>query len=344
MGRRIAVMFLGLIILVVLAVLLGPRVPVDTKIRFDPSKIGDDPQAYLIREEAKVANIRDGLEKEIVWVNPMIHARTPLAVVYIHGFSASKEETRPLADKVAEELDANLFYTRLTGHGQDGSAMTEGSVNAWINDYEEALAIGRAIGDKVVVVATSTGASLATWAASQPDGSKDLIGMALISPNYGVRASGAEMLLWPWGKQLAELIIGKQRSFVPRNALHEKYWTWRYPTGALLPMAALAELAYAAPVGNAKVPALFIFSNDDKVVRPERTREIASQWGAVHEEVPVDNSGDPDNHVIAGNVLSPDTTDFIAQRIVVWVKALMDDVPPGMHRGGASTPADAPKQ
>ncbi len=254
MGRRIAVMFLGLVILIVLAALLGPRVAVETKIRFDPSRIGDDPQAYLIREEAKLPDIRDGLEKEIIWANPMIHAKTPLAVVYIHGFSASKEETRPLADKVAEELDANLFYTRLTGHGQGGPAMAEGNVNAWINDYEEALAIGRSIGDKVIVIATSTGASLATWAASQPDASRDVMGMALISPNYGVQASGAEMLLWPWGKQLAELIIGKERSFVPRNALQEKYWTWRYPSTALLPMAALTKLAYDAPVGDAKCP------------------------------------------------------------------------------------------
>lgn len=343
MGRRIAVM-LGLIILIVLAAVLGPRVPVDTEIRFDPSKIGDDPQAYLLREETKLPNIRDGLEKEIVWAKPMIHAKTRLAVVYIHGFSASKEETRPLADKVAEELDANLFYTRLTGHGQDGAAMAEGNVNAWINDYEEALAIGRTIGDKVIVIATSTGASLATWAASQPGASKDVVAMALISPNYGVQASGAEMLLWPWGKQLAELIIGRERSFVPRNASQEKYWTWRYPTTALLPMAALTELAYKAPIGDAKVPALFIFSNDDKVVRPERTREIASRWGALHEEVPVDKSGDPDNHVIAGNALSPGTTDFIAQRIVVWVKALVDDMPAAMHPGGASTSADAPRQ
>ena len=65
-------------------------------------------------------------------------------------------------------LGANLFYTRLTGHGQDGAAMAEGSVNAWINDYAEAMAIGRAIGDKVVVIGTSTGASLAIGRRAQP--------------------------------------------------------------------------------------------------------------------------------------------------------------------------------
>ncbi|TIM18210.1 MAG: alpha/beta hydrolase, partial [Mesorhizobium sp.] len=140
MGRRIVLAVLGLAVILVLAFMLGPRVQADTTIRFDPSVIGDDPQAYLARNEAAVPGIYDGLEKEIIWANPMVHARTPLAIVYIHGFSASKGEVRPLPDEVADELDANLYYTRLTGHGQGGAAMAEGSVNAWINDYEEALA------------------------------------------------------------------------------------------------------------------------------------------------------------------------------------------------------------
>ncbi|TIW06627.1 MAG: alpha/beta fold hydrolase, partial [Mesorhizobium sp.] len=236
-------------------------------------------QAYLAREEAAVPNIRDGLDKEIIWANPMVHAKTPLAIVYIHGFSASKGEVRPLPDDIADELDANLFYTRLTGHGQDGAAMAQGSVNAWINDYEEALAIGREIGDKVIVIGTSTGGSLAAWAATEPGASDGVAAIAFISPNFGVKASGAELLTMPWGRQIAELVGGKERSFPARNALHEKFWTTKYPMRAVLPMAALTELAYAAPVEKAKIPALFIFSDSDKVVRPDRTREIAGRWG-----------------------------------------------------------------
>ncbi|ETA72972.1 MULTISPECIES: alpha/beta hydrolase [Mesorhizobium] len=322
MGRRIVLAVLALVAVLALAFVYGPRVPVNTTIRFDPSVIGDDPQAYVAKEEAAVPGIRDGLEKEIVWANPMVHAKTPLSIVYIHGFSASKGEVRPLADDVADLLDANLFYTRLTGHGQDGAAMTQGSVNAWINDYEEALAIGRAIGDKVIVISTSTGGSLAAWAATQPGASNGVAAIAFISPNFGVKASGAEILTMPWGKQIAELVIGKERSFVARNALHQKFWTTRYPVAATLPMQALTELAYRAPVEKADIPALFIFSDSDRVVRPDRTREIAGRWGAPHELVPVDDTGDPDNHVIAGDVLSPSTTTFLAQRIAVWVEAV----------------------
>ncbi|CAN7607713.1 alpha/beta hydrolase [Mesorhizobium amorphae] len=324
MGRRIVLAVLGLAVVLVMAFVLGPRVPVDTTIRFDPKGIGDEPQAYLAREEAAVPNIRDGLEKEIIWANPMVRARTKLAIVYIHGFSASKGEVRPLPDDVADQLDANLFYTRLTGHGQDSAAMAQGSVNAWINDYEEALAIGRAIGDKVIVIATSTGGSLAAWAATQPHASDGVAAIAFISPNFGVKASGAEILTMPWGRQIAELVGGKERSFPTRNALHEKFWTYKYPMAATLPMEALVELAYSAPVEKAAIPALFIFSDSDRVVRPDRTREIAGRWGAAHELVPVDDTGDQDNHVIAGDALSPSTTAFLAQRIVVWVKALTE--------------------
>ena len=323
MGRRVVLAVLVLVAVLALAFVLGPRVAVDTTIHFDPSAIGDDPQAYVARVEAAVPGIRDGLDKEIVWANPMVHARTPLSIVYIHGFSASKGEIRPLPDDVADQLDANLFYTRLTGHGQDGAAMTQGSVNAWINDYEEALAIGRAIGDKVIVISTSTGGSLAAWAATQPGASDGVAAITFISPNFGVKASGAEILTMPWGKQIAKLVAGKERSFVPRNALHEKFWTYRYPIEATLPMQALTELAYGAPAERATIPALFIFSDSDKVVRPDRTREIAGRWGGAHELVPVDDTGDPDNHVIAGDALSPSTTAFLAQRIVVWIEAVV---------------------
>lgn len=321
MVRRIAVIVLLLLAISVLVYAFGPRVAVDTTIRFDPAAIGADPESYLARQEAAVANIRGGLQKEILWANAD-HRRTPLSVVYIHGFSASKGEVRPLPDLVAVRLGANLFYTRLTGQGQDGAAMATASVNAWINDYEEALAIGRSIGERVVVIATSTGASLAVWAATQPDASEGVAAIALISPNFGIRAKGAQMLTMPWGRQIAQLVAGKEHAFEPRNALHEKFWTTRYPIGATLPMQAITELAYGAPVETAETPALFIFSDADRIVRADLTREIASRWGGPNEVVPVDDTGDPDNHVIAGDALSPQTTGFLAQRIAVWVEAL----------------------
>lgn len=324
MGRKIAIACLALVLILVAAFLLGPRVAVDTIVTFDPAVIGNDPEAYLANVEAAVPGIRQGLAKEIVWADPATKAKTSIAVVYIHGFSASKGEVRPLPDIVAAGLKANLFYTRLTGHGRDGAAMAEGSINAWVNDYAEALAIGRAIGNKVLVIGTSTGASLAVQATATDAASQGVAAIAMISPNFGVQASGAEILTMPWGGLIAEMVIGKERGFEPSNDAQRLIWTFRYPTVATLPMAALTRLAREAPVEATTIPALFIFSDADTVVRPDLTREIAARWGGPHELVPVEKSGDPDNHVIAGDALSPETTQVLARRIVVWAQAILD--------------------
>lgn len=321
MGRATVIVPLIVIALLVAGFLLGPRPKVDTTVTFDPGAIGPDPEAYLAQREAAVKNIRPGLQKEIVWADPTTKAKTPLAIVYIHGFSASKGEIRPLPDIVAKALGANLFYTRLTGHGQDGPALATASVNDWINDYAEAIAIGRLIGDKIIVIATSTGGSLTTWAASQPSLSQGVAAAVLISPNYGLKAAGSDLLTLPWGGQLAELFIGKERSFEPLNDRHAALWTTRYPTRALLPLAAVTKLAYEAPVEAIKIPALFIFSDNDKVVRPELTREIAGRWGAPHELVPVERSDDPYNHVLAGDAVSPSTTQILTGPIIAWIRA-----------------------
>lgn len=314
----------ALVVLLVLGglFLVGPRVSGDATITFDPASIGPDPAAYLAAEEAATPNIRPDQQKQIIWAGAP-GQKTPLAIVYVHGFSATSGEVRPLPDQVAKALGANLFFTRLTGHGQDGAAMANGSVAAWANDYAEAIAIGRTIGERVIVMATSTGGSLAV--AMSPDAavSKDVAALVLISPNFGVQAGGSFLLTMPWGKQLAEMIIGKERSFEPRNARQAGLWTTRYPTVALLPMQKLVDIAKAVPVEAATVPALFILSDGDKVVRPEMTRAIAARWGAPHQEITVDGAEDPDQHVIAGDVLSPGVTDMLARQTTDWLKTTL---------------------
>jgi pimeloyl-ACP methyl ester carboxylesterase len=323
--RRMMVVLLGLACVAAIGAAVwfsGPRVSRDTTIVFDPAAIGEDPDAWLAAREAAVPGIREGLAKEIVWAFPASKARTPIAIVYIHGFSASKGEVRPLPDKVAEALGANLFFTRLTGHGQDGAAMGEATLRAWVNDVAEALALGHRLGERVVVVSTSTGAALATWAATEPALRDQMTGLVMISPNFGVRAAGAGLLAGPWGLQIARLVAGSERGFEPLNDMQARLWTTRYPVEALLPMAAAVELGAEAPVERTAVPALFVFSERDSVVRPDLMRAVAARWGAPHEILAVEESGDPSNHVIAGDVLSPGTTDALAKAIVAWIGRL----------------------
>jgi alpha-beta hydrolase superfamily lysophospholipase len=320
--RKVLYGFVSLFLVLGIGFLLGPREPFDTGVSFDPAVLGNDPDAYLAKSEAQVAGIRDGLQKEIIWAFPNSKARTKLAIVYIHGFSASKGEIRPVPGKIAAALGANLFYTRLTGHGQNGPAMAVANVDDWVNDYAEAVAIGRMIGEKVVIIATSTGAGLSTWAATQPELSKDVAGMVFVSPNYGVQASGSFLLTMPWGRQMANIIIGPEREFTPVNELHGKFWTSKYPTNALQPMAALTKLARSVMVENIKIPTFFVFAMTDKVVQSGLTKERIARWGAKTGLFIVENPDDPYQHVVAGDALSPNRTEEVSAKALEFIRSL----------------------
>lgn len=318
---------LAVVLLIVLALgglwLFGPREPVDLTVRFDPAEIGNDPDQYLARKEADVPNLRPQSGKEIVWAYPKSRAKTPIAIVYIHGFSADKAELRPLPDKVAAALGANLFYTRLTGHGRDGAAMEQTSVNDWVNDLAEALAIGRTLGTRVVVIGASTGGTLATLGTTIPNMMDDVEGLVLVSPNFGLQDRWAFLLDLPFARDLLPLVGGDTYEFEPRNAGQAEHWTTQYPITALAPMAALVRAVRRADLATATpLPLLALYSQDDKVVDPAATERFVANWPGPHEAVAIPISGDPSNHTIAGDILSPATTDELADRITNWIKAL----------------------
>ena len=321
--RRIVLYLVGLLILAGLAAFaLGPRPETATGIGFDEAVLPDDLDAYLSEAEARFADLRPGNQRQVIWAYPASRARTPIAIVYIHGYSASPGELRPLPDMVAESLGANLYFARLKGHGRSGDAMLEGSVQGWVNDFAEAVAIGRKLGERVVVMATSTGASLATWAATQPVLMRDVAGLVQFSPNYGIQAPGSVLLTMPWAEQLVRLIVGERRAFETRNELHRQFWTYEYPSAALLPMASLVRLANATDPAAAKLPSLFVYSPLDTVIRPELVSEMASQWGGPATTIEVIDDDDPSHHVIAGDALSPSTTGRLATQTAEWIAGL----------------------
>jgi alpha-beta hydrolase superfamily lysophospholipase len=154
------VLALGLLLAALSAVFFaGPQVALSTQLR--SLQLPADLDQYLAASEARYPDITANTEKIIIWAYPD-KRKTALSVIYPQGFSATRQETAPLSDEIAKQLGANLFYTRLTGHGRSGAAMAEASVNDWLNDSQEALQIGAQLGEHVVVIATSTGATLAT--------------------------------------------------------------------------------------------------------------------------------------------------------------------------------------
>ena len=277
-------------------------------------------EALIAANETKAGTLREGLGKQIVWADPTTRQKTPISVIYVHGFSASPAEVRPLPDLVAKRLGANLFFTRLAGHGlTDPDALGQVTLEDWTGDIAEALAVGRLLGDRVVVISTSTGASLVTWALARPALEETIAASVFLSPNYGVQAAGSFLLTGPFGPQIARLLLGARRGFEPISPLNAHNWTTDYPVEALIPMAQSVRLATHTPVEDIRIPALFIQSANDKVVRPDRTAEVAARWGGPHALIDPGPTGDANNHVIAGDTYSPDTTEPIATLILDWL-------------------------
>jgi len=322
-GKWLGRIFLALVITGVAIWFLVPKEPVDTEIAFDPRVLGDDLDAYLARSEAAFDDITEGVEKRIIW-NGNKGVKTTLSIVYIHGFSATSEEIRPVPDKLAARLGANLFYTRLKGHGRGGLALVEPVAGDWLEDTAEALAIGRRIGEEVIIIATSTGGTAAAIAATNPVFMEQVKGIAMISPNFRVRSPAAVMLEWPLARSWAAVVAGAERSLAPQNEAHGKYWTTLYPTTALIPMAALVKYARNADYSKVTTPALFIFSDEDGVVSAETTRAISTKWGGqikLARRV-MGEGDDPFSHVIAGDILSPGQTDGTVALLKTWIEEL----------------------
>ncbi|WP_170325385.1 alpha/beta hydrolase [Ruegeria arenilitoris] len=316
-----------LLVLIVLGGMIywfGPREEVDLHPRFDPRKFGEGVQVYFESTESAFDDIVPGVEKRVIWQDGFKEQRTPISVLYVHGFSASSEEIRPVPDRVADALGANLVYTRLQGHGRGGSAMGEATATGWMQDMAEGLAAARAVGDNVVVMSTSTGGTLAAAAALDPELSRDVAAMIFVSPNFGVNTPGAGLPGLPWARHWLPLVMGEERDVSGPDPELNTYWTSVYPWEAVVPMTVLVETVYALDFSGAQVPALFWFSDDDQVVRPDRTHKVAASWGgpSTVNLVTMGPGDDPASHVIAGRLMSPGQTDATVTGILDWLKGI----------------------
>jgi len=276
---------------------------------------------WLTQSEAKVAGLKPGTAKGIVWAHADKQA-TEWAVVYVHGFSASRLETAPVADNLAKALGANVFYTRLTGHGLPGEAMGEATAQDWLADTMEAVRIGKTLGRKVLLISCSTGSTLATWLATSPDAAM-VDAHVFISPNFGLKNKAAELVNGHWGHQIAYAVTGPQVVYTSDNPRDAEGWTQTYPTKALFPMLALIKKVRDTDLTTFKTPVLVLFSEQDQTVEPAETKSAFARFGSSQKVLlPVDFSQSKGQHVLAGDIRDPQAVAPMVDRILKWLGSL----------------------
>lgn len=279
---------------------------------------GEDMDAWLSTRESLFDDITEGTEKRIVWAGEP-GAQTPVALVYLHGYSATRQEIAPVPEGIAAALGANLFETRFAGHGRAGAAMGDATPLDWATDLAEAMAIGRRLGERVILMGTSTGGSIATLGALDPAYREDVAALVLVSPNFEIYDPQAWLLDLPYASSWIPGVVGETRSWEPQNDLQGQFWTTSYPTRAVFPMRTTQSAARDADHSAATVPLLVFYSELDTVVVPAETERVMADWGAPVEAIIVNDAGDDSNHVIAGDILSPARTTPMIEATVAWL-------------------------
>jgi len=311
-------------LLVVLAVYLVVTAPSKLVNEARSPEIKGDLTEFLAQEEREVdaqeAIIPD-TEKRIRWYQDRKNSKTPYSLVYLHGFSATRQEIAPVNELVADALGANLFETRLTGHGLQQHALQGVRAEDWLADATEALAVGAAIGDRIILIGTSTGATLAVAMVDSPAFAK-VSSIVLLSPNFAPKDASAELLTSPGGPQLAHLVVGETRTWVPHNESQAKYWSTSYPMDAVVEMMRLVDYVRSKLPMRLDADLLVFYSPADTVVDTGRTVEAYGEIDSPHKQlIVIPASTDRSNHVIAGNIMSPENNGAIVEDIIRFVRS-----------------------
>lgn len=300
-------------LLLVIGYLMGPKPPTPVfkkDMPAVPEQIGMLDE-YIQKKEA-THKVKEDNEARIVWYNDTAHAKTEYAIIYLHGFSASQEEGNPVHRNTAKKFGCNLLLTRLAEHGLDTvDAMKKLSADKYWESVKEALAIGKQLGNKIILMGTSTGATNALQlAAAFPN---DVQALVLLSPNIAINEANAWILNNPWGLQIATMIQGTRNvNSSDTRDIYKKYWYSQYRLEAVVALEELLESSMTKETFNKITqPTLMLYYykdeiHQDSVVKVQPMKDMFAQLAtpaAQKRSVAMPNTG---NHVIASPIKSKD--------------------------------------
>ena len=267
-------------------------------------------EKYVSEQESK-HKLKPDNEARIVWANDSTKQKTEYAIVYLHGFSASQEEGNPVHRNLAKQFGCNLYLSRLSQHGIDTTdALAYMTADNLWESAKEAYAIGKQLGNKVILMGTSTGGTLALQlAAAYPE----VAGLVLFSPNIAINDPNAWLLNNPWGLQIARLVKGSKLNTAGTNTPeYNKYWNHTYRLEATVQLEELLETAMNDNnLSKIKQPTLVLYyykdeAHQDKVVKVSAMKDMFVHLGTLEEQkkmIPIPEAG---NHVLGSPIQSKD--------------------------------------
>ncbi len=305
-------------VILCIAYLLGPRPdsPKFDKTLPEINYAAGELDAFIAKNESEWP-VREDNEARIVWADSLKKEPTEYAIVYLHGFSASQEEGDPVHLTLAKSFGCNLYLSRLSMHGLDTTEQLLGlTADSYWESAKQALAIGKQLGKKIILMGTSTGGTQALQlAAAYPDAVHALV---LLSPNIAIKDPNAWLLNNPWGLQIARLVKGGDYVVAKdTRPIYKRYWNTPYRLEAVVQLQEMLESTMkAATFQKITQPLLLMYfyrdeNQQDQVVSVEAMRQMFEQVATPHtlkKEVALPKTGD---HVIGSYIKSGDVQSVI---------------------------------
>ena len=229
---------------------------------------------------------------------------------------------------MAENCNANLFFTRLSGHGiNDFRPLKDVDGMDWYLDVQEAFEIGKKIGDKIIVVATSFGCTLVSEYLSKNRIDDIVLGNIFISPCYGIPDWRFKLSSFYWSKFIYKFFLGEKRVATHRKIEEKKWWSNELPIESIINLELSVEKIWKSDFGKIMSPVIFIFCLKDQWISIKRIKKVSKRWGGESSMVSLDVSSNVDNrnyHVILGDIKAPGETEFGIEIILGWLKNILN--------------------
>lgn len=309
--RKISAILVALIVVVAALYFLGPKVPnamLTPQLPIVSTSLADLEQDIMAAEKA-IPDLKPDNEARIVWADSEKKEKTRYSIVYIHGFGASWAEGEPVHRRLAARYGANLYLARLEDAGiQNPDAYQNLTPESFLQGAKHALAVGKALGDEVILIGTSAGGLLSVYLAST---NPDLKGLILYSPCMDIYNSALKVATGPWGEKAVKAVIGDRmlNDYTPER---QRYWMNSYSSKGLVTLQrSIDAIARKEVYEQIKMPVFlgYYYKNDDeqdKTVSVKAMREMFPLLGTAPEqkrEVSFPESG---HHVVCSYLTSSD--------------------------------------
>ncbi|MEJ0033019.1 MAG: alpha/beta hydrolase [Bacteroidota bacterium] len=269
-----------------------------------------DLENFVASNEAK-HKLKPDNEARIIW-NDSTKAKTPYSVVYLHGFSASQEEGDPVHLDFAKKFGCNLYLSRLADHGIDTTEqlMNFNGDRFW-ESAKEAMMIGKAIGDKVILISTSTGGTVALMLAGEYP--EDVHALINLSPNIAVNNGTIWIANNPWGLQIARKVVGGNYQVITDfDEPRKQYWNDKYRLEAVSALQEIIEdKMNKSTFEKVKCPSLTLYyykseTEQDPTVKVSAMLEMEKELGTPEDMKVAKAIPDAGVHVIGSKMTSKD--------------------------------------